>query len=215
MLAAAQQMKQQANRCSRLVRAAMLAVNVVRQEHRLHLFRFIVVIEKLAEASGEKGNQLRNLRAGDPAEAFPCAKQIAPAVDRRSIDLRRRLHKKRLQIAREFFKLVIDLDKSLCVLRRDLAELCLRTLAVSPPWHHVPIREGNLNRRIAWDHAQTIICQPQLCNHFGPQHARDIRSGRNPASGSNLFGHATSANDFAPLEYKGGKAGPRQICSRS
>ena len=95
VLAAAQQVKQQANGCAWLVRSTMLAINVVGEKHRLHLFGLVVVIEKFAQASGEKGNQLRNLRRSK-FRGIVCP----PETDRSSrcmasgVDLRRRLHER-------------------------------------------------------------------------------------------------------------------------
>ncbi len=112
VFAAAQQMKQQSNRCSRLIRPAMLAVDIVGQKHRLHFLRFVIVIEKFSQASGKKRNQLRNLSTRNSAKPFASAKQIAPAPQGRRINLRRRLHKKRLQIPRQLFQLIVHLEQT-------------------------------------------------------------------------------------------------------
>ena len=70
-------MKQQADGRARLIRSAMLAIDVVGKKHGLDLFGLVIVIEKFAQASGEKGNQLRNFIAGNAAEFLPDAKQVA------------------------------------------------------------------------------------------------------------------------------------------
>ena len=46
--AAAQQMKEQSQCGAGVVRAAVLAVDIVRQKHRLHFFGFVMAIEKIA-----------------------------------------------------------------------------------------------------------------------------------------------------------------------
>ncbi len=215
VLPAAQQMKQQSDRRSRLVRPAMLAVNVVRQEHRFHLFGFVIVIEKLSQTPGKKRNQLRNLRARNPAKAFAHAKQVAPAAHRRRINLRRRLHKKRLQITRQLLQLIVDLDKPRRILRGYLSKLRFRPFTIHPPRNHLSIGEGNLNCRIARNHAQPMIGQAEFRNHLRPQHAGNIRSSRHPAARSNLLRHATSADNFTPLQHQRGKSAACQIRGRS
>ena len=116
MLTAAQQMKQQPDRSARLIRPAMLAINVVGQKHGLHLLGFVIVVEKLAQAAGEKRNQLRDFCAGNSAKTLAHAKQIGPSAQACGIDLRRRLQKEGLQIARQLLQLVVHLGKALRVL---------------------------------------------------------------------------------------------------
>ena len=80
VLAAAEQMKEQSDRCTRLVRPAMFPINIVGQKHGLHLLGFVILIEKFAQAAGQKRNQLRNLATGDPAKPLADTKQIAPTL---------------------------------------------------------------------------------------------------------------------------------------
>jgi len=54
VLSAAQQMKKQSDGRARLIRSAMFSVDVVRQEHGLDLFRFVILIEEFAQASRKK-----------------------------------------------------------------------------------------------------------------------------------------------------------------
>ena len=77
------------------------------------------------------------------------------------------------------------------------------------------IGEGNLNGRIAGDHAQSVFAEAQIGNHFRPQHAGDIRSGGDAASGSDFFGDAAAADDIAAFEHEGGQSGARQVGGRS
>ena len=157
VLAAAQQMEEQADGRARLIRSAMLAINVVGKEHGLHFFGLVIVIEKFAQASGQEGNQLRDFVTRNPAEFFSHAKQVGPAAHASGVDLRRRLHEKRLQVARQFFQLVVDLDKSFRILGGNLFEFRFRPFAVGPPGDDVSIGEGNLNRGIAGHHAQSVF----------------------------------------------------------
>ena len=80
VLAATQQMKEQADGRARLIRSAMFAIDVIGQEHGFHFFGFVIVIEKFAQAPGQERNQLRDLSARNPAESLAHAKQVGPAA---------------------------------------------------------------------------------------------------------------------------------------
>ena len=71
--------------------------------------------------------------------------------------------------------------------------------------------EGNLNGRITWNHSQSVIGEPELGDHLGPQHARDVRSSRDAASWRNLLRHAAAADNVPPLEDQRRKPSPRQV----
>ena len=174
MLAAAEQVEQQTNSSSRLIRTAMFAVHVIRQEHGLDLFGFIIVIKKLAQASGQETDQFGDLCIGNLSEPLPHAKQFSQPLRPARIELRRRFQKKRLQIARQLLELVIHPHKCFAILRRNLAELCLCTFAVRPPGNHLPIQERDLDGRIARNHPQAELAQLQVGNHFRPQHAGNV-----------------------------------------
>ena len=96
-------MKQEAERRARLIRASVLSVNVVGQEHRFDDVGFVIAIQKLAQAAGEKCDQLSNLGARNCAKSFADAKQIGPAPQALRIDLRWWFEKERLQVARLVF----------------------------------------------------------------------------------------------------------------
>src|SRR5262249_34277776 len=71
VISTTQQMKQKSERCSWLIGSAVFAIDVIRQKQRLHLVRFIAAIEKVAQASRQEGNKLRNLRSGNGSKS-PC-----------------------------------------------------------------------------------------------------------------------------------------------
>ena len=214
VLAAAQEMKEQTNRGARLVRAAMLAIHIVGKEHGLDLFGFVVVIEKFAEASGQKGNKLRHFVAGDAAKFLAHAKKIAPAAHGPGIDFRRRLHEEGLQVAREFFQPIIDFDESVRIFRGNLFKFSPGSFAIGPPGNDMAIRKRHLDGGIARNHAQSIIAKAQIRNHFRTQHAGDIRCGGHAAAGSDLFGDATAADDFPPFKHESGEPGAGKISGR-
>ena len=80
VFASAEQVKQQAEGGSGLVRSTVLAVHVVREEERLDFLRFVVAIEEVPQAPGEKRDKLRDFRAGDAAKAFADSEQVVPAL---------------------------------------------------------------------------------------------------------------------------------------
>src|ERR1700690_4573469 len=80
-LAATQQMKKKSERGTGIVRAAMFAVHIVGEKHRLDFFGFVMAIEKIAEAAGEKGYELADLGAGHSPKAIPNAQKFEPAFD--------------------------------------------------------------------------------------------------------------------------------------
>ena len=73
------------------------------------------------------------------------------------------------------------------------------------------IGKGDLQRRVTWNHAQSVISEMEVANHFGAKHARDVRGCGGTAARSNLFGHAAPADQFAPFEHESGISGPRNI----
>ena len=56
MFSAAQQVEEQSKGAAGLVRSAVFAIHVIREEQRFYCFRLIVAIEELAEAAGKKRN---------------------------------------------------------------------------------------------------------------------------------------------------------------
>ena len=93
----------------------MLAIHIVGEEHRLDRARLVVAIEKLAQAPRQKRHQLSNFAVRNVPEPRSHPEKFAKAQDAVRADFGRRLEKKRLQIARELFELIIDLHKPLCI----------------------------------------------------------------------------------------------------
>ena len=73
------------------------------------------------------------------------------------------------------------------------------------------IREGNLDRRVARNHSQAVIGQAKFRDYFRPQHARNVRSGRNAAPRRNFFRHTAAADNVSPFEYERRKSSARQV----
>src|ERR1700733_8232203 len=140
----------------------MLSVDVVRKEHRLHLFGFIVLVEKFTEAAGQKRNKLRDFGAGDAPKPFAGAKQIAPSFQARRVDLRRRFHKERLQVSRQLLQLIVDLHESRCIFGGYLGELLPRPFTIGPPRNDVAVGKGKLKSRITRKKSPAVVGPTQL-----------------------------------------------------
>src|SRR5438552_9480764 len=192
----------------------MLAIDVVGKEHGFHLFGLVVVIEKFAQASGQEGDQLRDFLARNTAESLSGVKQVSPAAHAFGVDLGRRYHEERLQVARQLFELVVYLDESFSIPSRNLFEFRLSTLAIGPPGNDVAVRKGNLDGGIAGNHPQSVLAEPQIGNHLRAQHAGDIRCCRDAATRGDFFGYAAAADNLPPLEHESGESGTCQISGR-
>src|SRR5271156_5106526 len=204
-------MEQQSKRGASVVRTAVLAVNIVRQKHRLQFFGFIMAVEKIAKATGEKRNELRGFFALHAAKSFSYAQQFEPASRAALRGVGRRLQKKRLKIARQLLQLVVNTDEGLRVARRKLSEFGNSTLTISPPRKHLPIWKWHQQTRIARHHFQSVRAEIQIANNRGPQHARDIRSGGGAAARRDFFRDAAAAHNFAALYDERRKSGARKI----
>src|SRR5262249_55539174 len=154
VFSAAEQMEKQPDCRARLVRPSMFAVHVVGKKHRLDGFRFVVVIEKLTQTSGQKRNQLGNFSVGDISETPSDAEQITPPSNALRINLGRRLEKERLEISCQLLQLIVDANKGVGIVGRVLAKLGNRAIAPRPPWNDSAVGKCDLNGRVAWHHAQ-------------------------------------------------------------
>ena len=85
-------------------------------------------------------------------------RSLHPASDF-GVGFGRRLEKKWLQVARQFLELIVDADERLGVLRGDTCRILSRLVAIGPPGHHSAIGEGDLDRGIARNHAQSVFGQ--------------------------------------------------------
>src|SRR4029077_16636424 len=101
-------MKQESDRSALLEWPAMLAINIVRQKKSFDLVGLVVAIKKVAQASRQEGYELRDFNVGDRAESPGYTEYIRQAMHAAGIDLRRRLEKKRLQVASQLLQLIVD-----------------------------------------------------------------------------------------------------------
>ena len=170
-----------------------------------------MAVEKIAEASGEERNQLRGFFALHSAKSFSDAQEFEPALGAVERRIRRRLQEKRLQIARQFFQLVVHAHEGFRVARRKFAKFRDGAVAIGPPRHHLPIRKRNQQAGIAGHHAQPVRGEIEIANNRGAQHAGDIRSGGSAAARRDFFGDAAAAHNFAAFQNERGKSGARKI----
>jgi len=192
----------------------MFAIHIIGKEHGLDLVRFVVAVEKFSEAPGQEHDQLRNLIRRNAKKSLAHTKQIAPSSQAPGADLRGRLQEEGLQVARQFFELIVHAHKLAGVFCGNLAEFLLRPLAVRPPRQHLAVGEGNLDRRITGHHLQSVVRKMKILNDLRPQHAGNVGRGRDPTSGRDLFGHAASAHNFAAFEDQSGQPPAGEICRR-
>ena len=149
-----------------------------------------------------------------PWKAFAQAKQVRPAAEARGIDFGRRLQEERLQITSQLLQLIVHADEGFGVFSGELAKLRFGALAIHPPGNNLSVGKRNLDRGIAGNHAQPVVSQLQILNHFRTQHAGDVRSGGDAASGCDFFGDAAAADNFPALQHQRGESGSRKVSCR-
>ena len=214
VLAAGEEMEEQAEGGARVVGSAVLAVDVVGEDQRLDLLRLVVPVEELAEAAGQERHHLRDLAAADAPEAPRRAEQLAQALDAARARIGRRLQEERLEIASQPLELGVDAHPGLRVLRGDALDLRHHPLALGPPGHRGPVRKGHLQVGIAGHHAEAVGAEVDVADDLGPQHARDVGGGGGPTAGGDLLGHAAAAHDLAALDHQGAQAGAAEVDGR-
>ena len=145
-------MKEQTERGPGIVRSAVLAVHIIREEHCLDFLGFVVPIEKIAKAASKERNKVTDLLRRHSAKPIPKAQKFPPTFSSAKRWIRRRLQKKRLQITSKFFQLIVHTDKRLRIARRNLVKFPHSAFAVRPPGHHTTIGKRNNEARVARNH---------------------------------------------------------------
>src|SRR5438477_7979648 len=97
-VATTEQVEEQPERCAGIIRATVFAIDIVGEKERFDLFGLVVTVKKLAQAAGQKRNQLRDFVAGDPAKPLAYPQQFQPALQAVGLKIGRRLQEKWLQI---------------------------------------------------------------------------------------------------------------------
>ena len=190
-------MEQQADRRSRLVRPAVLAVHVVRQ----------VSVLTLSDSKCGPGSRpgcrsgtrpSADLVAVDAAEPHRvrAARSTKPRGPAR-VDVGRRLQEVRLQVARPASSIRLCTRRNVCASRaREPPDLIRSGAGRSSRDHHaVAVQERDLQARLARHHAQPVVAQPEVADDLGAKHARDVGRRRRAAAGGDLLGDAATADD--------------------
>ena len=73
------------------------------------------------------------------------------------------------------------------------------------------VGKRDLECGIAGHHAESVIDEMEVADHFGAEHARYVGSCGSTATRSDFFGDAASADDVAAFEHKGGVSGAGKI----
>ncbi len=215
LLAAAQEMEHEAKEGARIVRSAVLAIEAVGENQRLQMRGFERAVEKLAQAAGGERDHIGDLASAQSAEPEREPEQLGEAREPAALQVRRRLHEERLEMPRERAQALLEVEEPFAVRRCETQQLASHALAVAPPRQHRAVGHGRLQRGLRGDHAQTLPVELEVADDLGPQHARHIGSGRDPAAGRgnriDFLGYAAAAQHFAALEHEGTKARTRQV----
>src|SRR6516165_7805068 len=139
MLATTEQVKQQPQGRTRIIRATVFPIDTIGQEKSFHFLRLVIAIQKLAQAAGQEGNQLCDLGAGNSPEALAGAQQVPPTVQAIDLELRWRLKKKGLEIAGQLLELIVDADERLGIARGKAAQHGHGSIAIRPPGGDLPV----------------------------------------------------------------------------
>ena len=214
VLAAGQQMEEKAQGRSGRIGSAVFAVDVVREKECLDLLGLVVAVEEVAERAGQERDHAPGLGGRDAAEAAADAQRFEKPRPSPRSDVRGRLEKEGLEVAREALELVVDPHERLRVRGRELFELGDGALPLRPPRNGGAVRKRDQERRIAGHHLQAVPGEIEIADDLGPEHARDVGRRRRPAARSDLLGHTSAADDRAPLEHERREARPREIRRR-
>ena len=184
----------------------MLAVQAVGEHQPSQLVRAEASLDEIRHRAGQETGQAVDVGGGRTAQPQTDARQLAQTTQATARKIRRWLEKERLQVRGEAMQLVVCREETLDVLGRVPLELRAHARAVVPPAHDGAVLECGLHARLAREHAQAVRPQLEIADDFGPQHAGDVRGGRDAAAGSalgvDLFGNRTAADDLAAFEYQ-------------
>src|SRR5262245_59577215 len=106
-------MEQQSEQSTGIVRTAVLAVEAVRQHQRLQVCRAERAIEEFAEAAGRECDEVRDLAPFHSTKLQAEAQQFAKARESTALQVRRRLHEQRLEVARQFAEMNVQRQEAI------------------------------------------------------------------------------------------------------
>ena len=104
VVAAREEVEQQADRRARPVRRGVHPVHVVRQVHPFDRLGLEVPVEEVAERAGQELGEVRDLVAPDPLDPPVDAPALPDAIPPARVDVRRLLEEERLEVAGEPFQ---------------------------------------------------------------------------------------------------------------
>ena len=215
MVAAREQVEQQPDCRSGLVWPAMLAIDIVRQDHALGGVGLEVTIEEFAEAAGEKLHHLADLGALDTAEAADQAEPLAQPVQTTCSKIRWRFQKERLEVSRERLELAVDFEECLGITRRKAGDFLRGAFGIGPPADDLAVTERHRQDRIARHHAQAVATQIEVPDHRRHQHRGDVGREGDAVPGDHVLGHAGTADNRPRFEHQHRPPGLREIGRRS
>ena len=195
-------MEEQPDRGPGHVRRRVHPVDVVREVHPPHPIGLEVSLDELAERPGREPDEVGQLVAADRAEPPPRAAAFADLRPPARVEVRRLLEEERLEVAGERMEPSVHAVERRRVGRRDAGrELLHRPLVIRPPRHHAAVLEHGLEPGLARDHPETAALEPQVADHLGPEHRRDVRGRRRATTGRDLLRDAGTPDDVPPLQH--------------
>jgi hypothetical protein len=211
VVAAAEQVEEEADRAAGLVGPAVLAIEGVRQYERLDLLGLVMAVQEFAQAARQERDHRRDVVAADAADAPSHPQRLEDAGQAAGVDVRGGFHEERLEVAGESLEPAVDRAERLGVSLRERAQLGHGAARVGPPGEVGVVGERHVQGGIAGHHAQPVGGERQLVDHLGSQHARDVGRRGGAAAGVDLLGDAAAAHDLAPLEHQRAQAGAGEV----
>ncbi len=141
-------------------------------------------IEKLPEAAGRERDEIGDLASAQAPELEREAQEFAEAGQSATLQVRRRLHEKWLEMACEAAESLSERQEPLAIRRGESEQEFAHPFTITPPGQNFAIRRHCLDRRLRRDHAQSVPIELKIADDFRTQHARHVCGSRNPAAGS-------------------------------
>jgi hypothetical protein len=214
LLAAGQEVEQEAQGGSRTGRCAVGPVDVVGQQEGVDLIGLEVAAGERGQAPGEEPDQRGELVPADSPEAERHPEGLADPGQAPSVDVGGRLQEVRLEISSETLQFGVDAQERLGVVCRDPPDLLGGPLGLRPPRQDVAVLERDLEAGPAGNHPETVIVEAKVADNLGAEHAGDVRGGGGSDPGRDLLGDAGPSDDVATFQDQRPEARSGQVGSR-
>jgi hypothetical protein len=188
----------------------VLAVQIGDQQQRLGLSGFEAGVDEPAQASGQQPGEALDVSTTQAAQMPAEPEHLADLTQAGRPGIQRQLEEQRLQPGGQPAQLGMHRAERPRIGRGVPLEPDRDAVRVVPVGQHLAAVQRDLQGRLAWDHPQPMVAEPQAPDDLGPQHARDVGSGGRPAARGDLLGDAAAADHVPCLDHQRGQAGPGQ-----